>query len=288
MSHPRIAAIIPCLSATVPAPVLTAIHSQTRHVDELIVVRGVSPNGRARNQGVAQSSAEWLLFVDDDAVLGHPELIDRLFAAAQQSGVIIAGSARILPLDAPPFQRAVANQVARIVHPVVTHDTITNPDPPSFYCDITTTCCMMSRAWFDAVGGFDDNLSRGVDSEFFVRARRIATRGRSAGNLLLVANTWVYHPAPATLTALWRKHVAYGIGHAQEVRRDPTRTRGGDFFHTPIHAALWIFFRTIIIPLHTIIPYSYGAPQWRIGWYPLKALASYASAVGYVIGWYRS
>jgi len=288
MSHPRIAAIIPCLSATVPAPVLAAIHTQTRHVDELIVVQGVSPNGRARNQGVAQSSAEWLLFVDDDAVLGHPELIARLFVAAQQLGVIIVGSARILPPDAPPFQQAVATQVARIVHRVVTHDTITNPDPPSFYCDITTTCCLMSRAWFDAIGGFDDNLSRGVDSEFFVRARRTATHKGSAGNLLLVAHTWVYHPAPATLTALWRKHVAYGIGHAQEVRRDPTRARGGNFFYTPIHAALWIFFRTIIIPIHTIIPYSYGAPQWRIGWYPLKALASYASAVGYMIGWYQS
>jgi GT2 family glycosyltransferase len=286
MSHPRIAVIIPCISATVPAPVLTAIHGQTRQVDELVVVHGVSPNGRARNQGVAQSSAEWLLFVDDDAVLGHPELIERLFTAAQQPGIVIVGSARILPPDAPSFQRAVANQVARIVHPVVTHDTITNPDPPSFYCDITTTCCLMSRAWFDAVGGFDANLSRGVDSEFFVRARR-TPHPAGTGNLLLVANTWVYHPAPATRSALWRKHVAYGIGHAQEVRHDPTRARGGNFFHTPIHAALWLFFRTIIIPIHTVVPYSYGAPQWRIGWYPLKALASYASAIGYVIGWYK-
>jgi GT2 family glycosyltransferase len=267
--------------------VLTAIHSQTRQVDELVVVHGVSPNGRARNQGVAQSSAEWLLFVDDDAVLGHPELIERLFTAAQQPGIVIVGSARILPPDAPSFQRAVANQVARIVHPVVPHDIITNPDPPSFYCDITTTCCLMSRAWFDAVGGFDANLSRGVDSEFFVRARR-TSHPAGTGNLLLVANTWVYHPAPATRSALWRKHVAYGIGHAQEVRRDPTRARGGNFFHTPIHAALWLFFRTIIIPIHTVIPYSYGAPQWRIGWYPLKALASYASAIGYLIGWYKS
>lgn len=287
MSHPCIAVIIPCINATVPAPVLAAIHNQTRQVDEVIVVHGVSPNGRARNQGVSQSTAEWLLFVDDDAVLGHPELIERLFTAAQQPGVTIVGSARILPPDAPSFQQAVATQVARIIHPVVAVNTITNPDPPSFYCDITTTCCLMSRAWLDAVGGFDINLSRGVDSEFFVRSRR-TPHPMGAGNLLLVANTWVYHPAPATLRALWRKHVAYGIGHAQEVRRDPTRARGGNFFHTPIHALFWIVFRTLIVPIHTLIPYSYGAPQWRIGWYPLKALASYASAIGYVIGWYRS
>lgn len=287
MSHPRIAVIIPCISTVVPAPVLAAIAQQTQQADEVIVVHGVSPNGRARNQGVVQSTAEWLLFVDDDAILGHPELIERLLTAAHQPGVAIVGSARILPPDAPAFQQAVAHQVARIVHPVVAHDTLTNPDPPSFYCDITTTCCLMSRVWFDTVGGFDTNLSRGVDSEFFVRARR-TPHPTGAGNLVLVANTWVYHPAPATLQALWRKHVAYGIGHAQEVRRDPTRARGGNFFHTPIHAALWLFFRTIIIPIHTFIPYSYGAPQWRIGWYPLKAFASYASAIGYVIGWYQS
>lgn len=284
MSHPRIAAIIPSLSATVPATVLAAIHQQTRQVDELIVVHGVRPNGKARNQGVAQSTAEWLLFVDDDAILGHPELIERLFVAAQQPGIAIVGSARILPPDAPAFQQAVAHQVARIVHPVVAHDTITNPDPPSFYCDITTTCCLMSRAWFDRVGGFDTNLSRGVDSEFFVRTRR---SDHGASNLMIVANTWVYHPAPATLSALWRKHVAYGMGHAQEVRRDASRARGGNYFHTPIHAFLWMLFRTLIVPLHTIVPYSYGAPQWRVGWYPLKAIASYASAVGYLIGWYQ-
>lgn len=287
MSHPRIAVIIPCISPNLPAPVLAAVKCQTRHADEVIVVHGISPNGLARNQGVAQSTAEWLLFVDDDAVLGHPELIERLFIAAQQPDVVIVGSARILPVDASLFQHAVANQVARIVHPIVARNTVTNPDPPSFYCDITTTCCLMSRTSFDVVGGFDAQLHRGVDSEFFVRARRTPHQN-GEGNILLVADTWVYHPAPATIGALWRKHIAYGIGHAQEVRRDPTRARGGNYFYTPIHALFWIIFRTIIVPIHTIIPYSYGAPQWRIGWYPLKALASFASAIGYVIGWYQS
>ncbi len=281
---PQIAVIIPMFAgAHIPDALATSLAQQTISPHECVVVRGVSPNGRARNQGVAQCHAEWLLFVDDDAVLGHPQLIERMLVAAQHPGVGIVGSARILPDDAPKFQHAVAAQVARIINPIVPVDTITNPDPPSFYCNITTTCCLIHRSLFTLVGGFDETLTRGVDSEFFVRFRRITQR-----NIVQAGQTWVYHPAPATLRALWHKHVAYGIGHAQEVRRDPQRARGGNYFHTPLHAVLWLAMRTLLAPFHMIIPYSYGDPRWRVGWFPFKAVASYASAVGYCIGWYRS
>ncbi|MCE2852287.1 MAG: glycosyltransferase [Roseiflexaceae bacterium] len=280
---PHVAVIIPMFAGdTIPTALATSLACQTIQPHECVVVRGVSPNGRARNHGVSQSHAEWLLFVDDDAVLGHPDLIERLLLAAQHPTVGIVGSARILPLNATPFAQAVATQVARIVNPVVPNDCVTNPDAPHFYCNITTTCCLMHRSVFNQVGGFDETLTRGVDSEFFVRVRRMTAR-----NIMQAGNTWVYHPAPATLSALWHKHVAYGRGHAQEVQRDRLRARGGNYFHTPIHALLWFAVRTILAPLHAFIPYSYGDPRWRIGFYPLKALASYASAVGYVIGWYR-
>lgn len=281
----RIAAIIPSFHGTQLTLLRDALHQQTRAPDEIIVVTGVSPNGRARNLGVAQSNAEWLLFIDDDAVPGHTNLIERMHASAQQPGIAAVGSARILPPDAPVFQQKVAAQVARIVHPVVHVDTVTNPDPPDFYCNITTTCLLIHRTWFELAGGFDESLVRGVDSEFLVRLRRLHTTHRPA-NILQASNTWVYHPAPPTMGALWQKHFNYGIGHAQEVLRDRSRSRGGNWFATPLHALLWIIWRTFIVPLHMFVPYSYADPRWHIRWAPLKALASYASAVGYIYGWY--
>ncbi|MFN5059019.1 MAG: glycosyltransferase [Chloroflexota bacterium] len=282
----RVAAIVPSLHGTHLEPLLAALRSQTRPPDDIIVIRGVSPNGRARNAGVTQTDAEWLLFIDDDAIPGHVDLIERLLATAQRPNVVAVGSARLLPPDAPPFQRHVADQVARIVHPVVGTDTITNPDPPHFYCDITTTCLLMHRTYFDQIGGFDESLIRGVDTEFLVRLRRISTSD-SPANIVQSGDTWVYHPAPSTLSGLWRKHVQYGIGHAQEVVRDPTRARGGNWFATPIHAAVWLLWRTLIVPIHCILPYSFADPRWRLRWAPLKALSSYASALGYIYGWYR-
>ena len=102
---------------------------------------------------------------------------------------------------------------------------------------------------------------------------------------ILAPNTWACHPAPATLRALLRKQFLYGFGHAQEVRRDPARARGRAL-RTPLHAAAFLLFRTAILPPNIFLPYSFAAPSWRPGFKPLKALASYAGALGYVAGWY--
>ena len=279
---PRIAVVIPTLTEPNPE-LLASIAAQHLQPIEIIVVRGITPNGKARNHGAAQTQADWVLFIDDDAVLGHADVLAQLYTASQHHHGAVVGSARLLPPDAPPFQRHVAAQVARIEHPVVDHDTITTPVAPDFYTTITTTCCGMPRQLWQTLGGFDEHLRRGVDTEFFVRLHRLHPHVA----IVQVAHTWVYHPAPATLRALWHKQFAYGSGHAQEVRSDPSRARGGNFFHTPIHALLWISVRTLLMPLHTFVPYSFADRRWRIGWYPLKALASWASALGYVSGWYR-
>jgi hypothetical protein len=305
--HSAIALIIPALDGDV-APLLASVRRQTLQPSEIEVVRGVRPNGRARNLGVARTSAPLLVFVDDDAVLGDERVIERLVAPLlDDSSIGVTGASKLLPPDVPWFQRWVAREVPRIIHPIVAQPLESNPDPPSFYCEITTTCCAMRRSVFDAAGGFDDALIRGVDTEFFVRVRRMSVvcgpwsvaadcTARTPNNgqrttdngqyrFVLVPHTWIYHPAPANLRALLRKHFLYGVGHAQEVRRDQSRARGRAL-RTPLHAAAFVLFRTAILLPNIFLPYSFAAPSWRLGFKPLKALTSYVGALGYVWGWY--
>jgi hypothetical protein len=293
-----IALIIPSLDADVTS-LLASVRRQTLQPAQIEVVRGVRPNGRARNQGVARTSAPLLVFVDDDAVLGDERVIERLVAPLLADPSIgVTGASKLLPPDAPWFQRWAAREVPRIVHPIVDRPLESNPDPPSFYCEITTTCCAMRRTVFDAAGGFDETLLRGVDTEFFVRIRRLGTGDWKLGvndsqslipnpqyRFVLVPHAWAYHPAPASLRALLRKHFLYGVGHAQEVRRDRSRARGRAL-PTPLHAALFVLFRTAILLPNIFLPYSFAAPSWRLGFKPLKALTSYVGALGYVWGWY--
>jgi GT2 family glycosyltransferase len=281
---PPVAVIIPSLDGETTA-LEAALERQTLRPAELVVVREVRPNGRARNLGVARTAAPLLVFIDDDALPGDNDLIERLVAPLLADPTIgVTGAAKLLPPDAPAFQRWAAREVPRIVHPPVNAPLESNPDPPSFYCEITTTCCAMRREVFEQAGAFDETLVRGVDTEFFVRVRR-ATRDGRPYRFVLVPHAWTYHPAPATLRALLRKQFLYGYGHAQEVRRDRSRARGR-WLSTPLHAAAFLLFRTLIVLPNVFLPYSYAAPSWRPGFKPLKALASYAGALGYVWGWY--
>lgn len=280
MPESTIALIIPSLDGQVEA-LRASIARQTLAAAEVAVVIGVRPNGRARNQGVAQTRGDLLVFVDDDAVLGDDHVLAHLVAPLlADPGVGVTGASKLLPPEVSGWQRWVAREVPRIEHPVVAQPVETNPDPPSYYCEITTTCCAMRRAVFEQVGGFSETLVRGVDTEFFVRVRRHGYR------FVLVPHTWVYHPAPGSLWALLRKHFLYGLGHAQEVRLDPSRSRGR-YLHTPLHTIGYLVLRTTALIPNIFLPYSFAAPSWRPGFKPLKALTSYVAALGYVWGWYR-
>lgn len=277
---PEFAVVIPSLAGEIAA-LRASIERQTWQPCQIEVAVGVRPNGKARNLATAKTSAPLLVFIDDDAVLANDDAFEQLLMPLiTDASIGVTGASKLIPPDAPRFQRWVAREIPRIEHAVVSQPLESNPDPPSFYCEITTTCCAMRRAVYDDVGGFSNDLVRGVDTEFFTRVRRNGYR------FMLVPHTWTWHPAPANLWALLRKHWLYGYGHAQEVRRDPARARGRAL-KTPLHALAYLAFRTAILPINIFLPYSFAAPSWKPSFKPLKALTSYIGALGYVWGWYQ-
>jgi cellulose synthase/poly-beta-1,6-N-acetylglucosamine synthase-like glycosyltransferase len=269
---PKVSVIIPSLHGPDPA-LLESLKRQTAQPDEVEVVLGVRPNGRARNVGVAHTRGERLVFIDDDAVLAHEDVIARMLPLLDDPTVGVVGASRLVHPDAPKFQQRVAKQVARINNPVVKKALETNPHPPYRATEVTTTCAAMRRAVFEETGGFSETLIRGVDTEFFLRVRKLGYR------FILAPQAWTWHPAPATLKKLLRKHFLYGLGHAQTTQLHPEMTRRLERYPLP-----YLFLRTLMLPLHAFLPYSFGDPRMRLTFAPLKALASYASAVGYVYG----
>ena len=277
---PPVALVIPSLRGDVAA-VLASVARQTLQPDEIEVVTGERPNGRARNIGLVRTRSPLVVFVDDDAMLGEHDTLRRLVEPLSDPAVGASGCAKLIPRNSSRFQRCVSRQVPRVEHPVVSH--IVDSNPPlgrHGYTDVTTTCCAMRREVLERCGGFDEQLVQGVDSELFYRVRRAGYR------LVLTPHAWAWHRAPPTLTELVRKHFAYGVGYAQEVQKHPERA-GGRYLHTPAHAVAYALVRSAALLPHVFLPASHASPQRRPGFKPLRALASYAAALGYVYGWYR-
>jgi GT2 family glycosyltransferase len=262
----------------------TSIEEQTFQDYAIHVVRGVSPAARARNLGVANSTGDLVLFIDDDAYFGHDQVLEILVKKIRSDDTIdIVGSSKLVPPDATGLQRRIAREVPRWVYPTLSEDTESNPPLDRYgFTGITTTCCIMRRARFDQLGGFDEKLPTGEDTEFFFRGRRAGYR------FVIPQNCWVYHGPPRSLGALLRKSFWYGAGHAWEARLAPERRMD----LVPLgrwYGKLFVVLSPLLSPLSLFISIYFDSERrWRFGFRPLKALSAYATLYGYTWGWFRS
>lgn len=178
-----------------------AIKTQSYTHHELMVVVGVSPQGRAINQGVSRARGEVLVILDDDAAIDDPELFSRLvLALASDPTIGMAGASVRTPASAGLFQRLAAREFPRFNVPVVSK--LTDSD---LACH---GCAAFPRAAFEGVGGEREEIVRGLDPDLRQRLRRAGYR------VVLVPDAVIYHPLPATLRRLLKTFYRNGSGSA--------------------------------------------------------------------------
>lgn len=274
---PRLSIIVPSLSGRIDA-VQSSLASQTYCDWELIPVVGVSPAGRARNIGVARSTGGLLLFIDDDAVLGHPEVLSRMVSALEGSGASVVGAARVLPPGATALQRRIALEVPRWVSRIP--EQVETADPPTDrygFSAVTTTCCLIERSAFESVGGFDESLVTGEDPELFVRLARAGHR------FVMAPAAWTFHAPPRRFRTFLRKCFYYGVGHAQEAR-DPSRGMALFPVERPSGKILLLFGPFLVGPLMLVDlrlePRIRAVPAFR----PIQSIARAVTVAGYLWG----
>ena len=141
--EPRLAVVIPSGDASRNRnleKLLEDLQARTRPPDEVEVVRGVRPNGHARNVGASHTTAEILVFLDDDVRLGSPEVLSVLAnILASQPDVGLVGTAQQLPPGSTVFQRAAPRDIARSQSSIV--DVLTDSDM------VTPVLAIAARSW---------------------------------------------------------------------------------------------------------------------------------------------
>lgn len=276
---PSVAVVIPSLYGTVDA-VIESVRRQTITDVEIHVVKGVRPAARARNVGVAETSAPLIVFIDDDARLGHERVLETMIRTAERDPSIgVVGPSKILSPRATWLQRRIGTEVPRWQFPVVETDLESNPPVDRYgYTGITTTCCLIRRELFEEVGGFDEQFTTGEDTEFFFQVRS------SGHRFVIPANTWVYHDPPRRLMGFVKRMFVYGQNHAWEARKAPERHM--DLI--PISRWYGKLFALLspLLFLPSLFVNVYFDPRRRVtvGFRPMKAISTYATFFGYVWG----
>lgn len=204
-----IGVVIPTLSARRKSlePLLEDLRHQTCP-SRVYVVRDVRPSGRARNLGARQACEDILVFLDDDVRLGHEGVLGAMVACLEEvPRAGLAGASQLLPPGSSWFQRAAARQIPRATSPLVAEPTESDM--------VTTACCAVRRETFWALGGFREDIPRGVDPEFRARLRHSGLRP------VVAPRAWYYHPLPSSLGDLCRTFFRNGAQSACAVRIAP-------------------------------------------------------------------
>lgn len=168
---------------------------------EVIGIVGVSPPGKARNEGARKAQGEVLIFMDSDIRLDQKTFVANLVSVLEPNPEIGACCPSfLLPPEANTFQKSYAAEVAHSETPL--EEKITD-----VYA-VPSTCCAVPRELFFKLGGFHEVMIRGEDSELTERVKNAGYR------TVLAARTWCYHPAPANFRKLARTNLRNGSGVA--------------------------------------------------------------------------
>ncbi len=247
---------------------LSEIREQTFKEVEIIIVSGVSPQGKAINHGARLAKGEILVVMDDDARMGPRDVIEKLVKTLRENPVIgMAGASVLTPESANPFQRKAATQFPRFHMPVVKK--ITDSD---LACH---GCVAFPMDFFRSVGMEREDILRGLDPDLRVRIRSAGRR------VVLVPDVWVYHPLPASLGKFIRIFFRNGYGSAYmqwvhpELNYDTDEGLDlGDF--VPKRSFFFRFFRFPFRLLQSLLTF-----QW------IRFLGYFVYFFGYVFGFLR-
>lgn len=263
LKEPEVSIIIPSVDGVRGgnvARLMDQLQQQTCKALEIILVKNVHPNGKARNVGARKAKGQILICIDDDVTLGHSKIIANLAEILKLDDRIgLVGISKLIPENSNWFQRRCSREIPRSTSPI--YEQLTEGDL------VDHMCLAIRKDLFFEIGMENENLIRGTDPDLRNRVRKAGYR------IAIAPNSWGYHPMPATLAKLLKIFFRNGMGSSWVQRHYPELA-----FHDAED--------------HTT-PFRAQTPRWyrlaNFAWVQLRSIASghsfyFAARLSYAAG----
>jgi len=247
---------------------LECLRKQTYQGIEVLIIRQISPQGKAINLGIKAASGKIIVVLDDDSRMDQLDLIEKLVKALESDSKIgMAGASITSPVNLNAFQSSAAKQFPRFQMPVVT--VLTDSDMPCH------GCAAFPAEVFKKAGMEREDILRGLDADLRVRIRQAGYR------VVLVPGTQVYHPFPENVRKFMKLFFrnGYGSAHIQTYHPEINYDTDESIDSSRFVAKRPFIYRIIRFPIRLLK--SLIAFQW------IRLLGYSVYLVGYIIGFVK-
>jgi succinoglycan biosynthesis protein ExoA len=219
-SLPRVTVIIP-IPPTMDRPrALEALARLSYPADrwELILARGSQPS-RQRNTAAAAAGGEYLFFLDDDS-LAEPDLIEHALKYYRDETTACVGGPNIEFDEKGTTGMAINCVLASLFGDVRGCKRFARRGAARPVGEDGLILCNMnvSKALFDRIGGFPEQLYPNEENAFFARVLRSVPGSR----LMYAPDAFVRRARPSTVREFVRKIFGYGVGRLRQTFVSPS------------------------------------------------------------------
>lgn len=207
-SH-RVSVIIPSLDGYRDGNVeklFLDLREQTFKDIEVKLIKGVRPNGKARNVGAREAKGKILIFIDDDIRLGHNKVLENLIRPLEADDKMAMTGASVKIDEDAGYLEKEYTKMRNIISPV--------KDTLDYQGRVGHACLAIKKSIFEEIGGESDDLIKGTDVDLNMRIKAKGYR------VAVVPHTWVYHLMPNSIIKLIKEAFicGYGLAYAIKIR----------------------------------------------------------------------
>ncbi|MCK5012757.1 MAG: glycosyltransferase [Candidatus Omnitrophica bacterium] len=271
MDEGSVSIVIPAFDGNAQ-DVISELKGQSINCTDYVVIKGTAPAARARNLGAKKMRGKYLIFIDDDTKFNSPKVLEDVIKTLKSRG---DQDAVTITWQLTPHSNWLQRRLWK--DPLFTFSR-NGQDAQISWKECDAACFAIRSDWFDALGGYDEELTSGEDCDL---GYRITKKG---GKIHTLPYYWTEHNPPRTIGGSIKKTFWYEKGNAQMARKNPEANYRINLDH-PWKAVLYIFLRTVAFLPLVFLKVNYRQRWPSFSFRPIKSFFSYMGAWAYTREW---